>query len=122
MRQGFMIAAVMLWVVINMLGNMSEQEALLSQPDPNITNQEGEEMTQEDVLYGLMKPEVSDTNLVTIITKVWDFLKLVGKTITLWHSALWQGSAIFLYFLLIMPIGISFWVVFVMALRGVGSG
>jgi hypothetical protein len=121
MRQGFMIAAVMLWVVINMLGNMAEKEALLSQPDPNITNESGE-MTQEDVLYGLMKPEMSDTNLVTIVTKVWDFLKLVGKTITLWHPALWQGSAIYVYFLLIMPIGISFWVVFVMALRGVGSG
>ena len=118
-----MIGAIMLWVAINILGNIAQQETLLAQTDPNVTNpQTGEELTQSETLEQLMKPEMTDVNLVTIFSKIWEFLKLVGKTLTLWHPALWQGSAMYVYFFLIMPIGISFWVVFVMALRGIGSG
>ena len=116
MRQAFFIGAIVLWVAINILGGIAQMETPLQDED-SYTG-----LTQEDTLKGLAKPEVTEVNVVTIFTKVWDFLKLAGSILTLYHPALWQGSAMTIYFLLIMPIGISFWAVFLLSLRGVGSG
>jgi hypothetical protein len=115
MRQSFIIGAIMLFVVINFLGNIADQQALLAQTDSS-TN-----LTQQQTLDSLMKPTIADSNIATVIIKVWDFLKVLGKTLTLWHPALWQGAALYLYLLFFIPIGISFWVVILMSIRGVGS-
>ena len=114
MRQGFVIAAIVLWVAINILGGLAEQQPLLQQTDNKI------DMTQEQLLNQLKEPDVLDAD-VTFIGKVGSFLINFGKILTLYHPALWEGTASYIYFLLILPIGISFWVVFVFMLRGVGS-
>jgi hypothetical protein len=120
MRQGFIIGAIVLWVAINLLANFVQNESLLSQGQ-DVYDEEGNELTQQQLMEQLQEPAITDLNPVTIITKVGDFLLFLGRAITLYHPALWQGSAIYLYAFLIAPIGISFWVVFVMALRGIGS-
>ncbi len=114
MRQTFVIAAIMLWIAINIMGNFAEQQALLDQEDTKT------HMTQQDTLNYLSKPDVLDAD-VTFIGKVGSFLLNFGKILTLFHPALWQGTAVYIYYFLILPIGISFWVVFVFMLRGVGS-
>jgi len=116
MRQGFIIGAIMLWVGINLLGSIGEYQTPLAQVDSNTG------LTGQQTLEGLTKPEVTDVNIVTIFSKVWDVLKMFGKIITLWHPAIWQGSLMYVYFFVVMPIGISFWVVILLALRGTGSG
>lgn len=121
MRQAFIIGAIILWVAINILGGLAEQQTLLGQTDPKIVGKTGEPLTQYELLEELQEPEITDWNVVTMFVKVGKFLILVGKAITLWHPALWQGSALYIYAFLIAPIGISFWVIFVMALRGIGS-
>jgi hypothetical protein len=120
MRQGFIIGAIILWVAINILANGIQNEALLSQ-GMDVYDKDNTELTQQGLIGTLQEPEITDFNLVTIFTKVGNFLKLLGRAITLYHPALWQGSAFYIYAFLIAPIGISFWVVFVMALRGIGS-
>lgn len=105
----------MLFVVINFLGNIADQQGLLAQTDTNTG------LTQQQTLDSLMKPTIEDSNIITVAAKVWDFLKVLGKTLTLWHPAFWQGSAIYIYLLFFIPIGISFWVVILMSIRGVGS-
>lgn len=117
MRQGFLIGAIILWVAINILGGIAE---LQSNPLDTTDSKTG--LTQQETLEGLRKPEITDANPVTIVSKVWNFLKMLGSVLTLWHPTLWQGSAMYMYFLFILPIGISFWVVLVTILRGVGSG
>jgi hypothetical protein len=121
MRQAFIIGAIFLWVAINILGGLSEQQTLLGQTDPDVVGKDGQPLTQYETLGELQEPEITDWNVVTMFVKVGKFLVLVGKAITLWHPALWQGSALYIYAFLIAPIGISFWVIFVMALRGIGS-
>lgn len=116
MRQGFIIGAIVLWVAINILGNIAEKQAWLGQTD----SETGE--TQQDTLESLRSPELTDVNVVTIFTKLGEYLTTFGKVLTLWHPALWQGDAIFIYFFAILPIGLSFWVVLLLAIRGVGSG
>lgn len=115
MRQGFIIAAIALWVAINYLGSIAEKQSLLGQTDTKTG------LTQQETLEELRKPEITDVNIVTIFSKIGHYVIYFGKTLTLWHPALWQGSAMYIYFLLIMPIGISFWVTILLVLRGVGS-
>jgi hypothetical protein len=120
MRQTFIIGAIVLWVAINILGNFVQNEALMSQ-GMDVDDKDGVELTQQGLMGELQEPEITDFSLVTVFTKVGNFLKLLGRAITLYHPALWQGSAFYVYLFLIAPIGVSFWVVFVMALRGIGS-
>jgi hypothetical protein len=115
MRQSFIIGAIFLFIVINILGNIADQQALLAQTDSNTG------YTQRGTLEQLMKPSITDSGITTFIDKIGDVAILLGKTITLWHPALWQGSGIYIYLLFFVPIGISFWVVLVLTLRGVGS-
>ena len=115
MRQGFIIAAIILWIAVNIAGNFIEKQALLSQTDSE-TN-----LTQEETLNALTKPEIQDSNIITVAWKVGNFLLTLGKTLTLYHPALWQGTAGYIYWFLILPIGISFWVVIALAIRGIGS-
>jgi hypothetical protein len=115
MRQAFLIGAIMLWVGLNILGGIGELQVPLQQVDSETG------LTQEETLSGMQHPEITDVNILTVFTKVWDFLKLVGAVIFLWHPVLWQGSAMYIYYFLILPIGVSFWAVFLMALRGTGS-
>jgi len=115
MRQAFIIFAIALWIVININGNIAEQEAILGQTDTKTG------LTQQQTLNALGKPEITDVNIVTIFTKIGDVLFLLGKVFTLYHPALWQGVAIYVYFFVVLPVGISFWVVALMAIRGVGS-
>ena len=102
-------------MAINILGNIASQEAILGQTDSETG------LTQQETMEALRKPEITDVNMVTIFTKIGNFLVLLGKTFTLWHPAIWQGDAIYIYFLLILPIGLSFWAVVLFGLRGVGS-
>lgn len=115
MRQGFIIAAIVLWVAINYLGSIAEMQPLLGQIDTKTG------LTQQQTLEEMRKPEITDVNIITIFSKIGHYAILLGKILTLWHPAIWQGSAMYLYFLLILPIGISFWIILLMALRGVGS-
>ena len=120
MRQAFMIGAIVLWVAINMIANVIQNESLLSQGQ-DVYDSEGTELDQQGLLQELQEPQITDANPVTIFTRVKDFLLFIGRAITLYHPALWQGATFYLYAFLIVPIGISFWVIFVMALRGIGS-
>jgi hypothetical protein len=115
MRQAFIIFAIALWVIINLFGNIAEQETILGQTDTKTG------LTQEETLNALTKPDVTDVNLLTIFTKIRDVLFLLGKIFTLYHPALWQNEAMLIYFGLILPVGISFWVIAILAIRGVGS-
>lgn len=126
MRQGFLIGAIVLWVAINILGAFAEMQAPLSQTDPNVTNDSGTALTQQGTLDEIGKPSiVTDSGfvstIVTSVASIGKFIITLGKIFTLWHPALWQGTALYLYYLLILPIGASFWVVIIMDLRGVGS-
>ena len=126
MRQGFLIGAIVLWVAINILGSIAEMQPFLSQTDPNVTNDSGVPLTQQGTLDEIGKPSiVTDSGfvstVVTSVTAIGKFLVTLGKIFTLWHPALWQGTALYLYYFLILPIGASFWVVVIMDLRGVGS-
>jgi hypothetical protein len=115
MRQAFLIGAIFLWLGINILGNIADQQALLSQVDAKTG------LTQKQTMEELRKPEVTDANMYTIFSKIGKVLITVGKIFTLWHPALWQGWAIYIYYF-VLAIGASFWVVLVLAIRGVGSG
>lgn len=115
MRQGFIIAAIALWVVINILGNFAAQQAHLAQVDSKT------HLTQKETLDALAKPDIQDSNVVVQAWKIGQFLITLGKTITLFHADLWVGTAIYIYYFLVLPIGISFWVVIALAIRGVGS-
>jgi len=126
MRQAFIIGALVLFGIINILGSMSEMQAPFSQTDDNFIGADGEPMTEAQILEQLNKPEIVDTSWIasatTVITKIGDYLLYFGKFISLYHPALWQGDMLFLYLTIILPIGISFWVVLLLSIRGVGSG
>jgi len=115
MRQSFIIGAIFLFIIINLLGNISDKQALLSQTDSKTG------YTQRGTLDELMKPSITDSGITTFIDKIGNAAIFLGKMLTLWHPALWQGSAIYLYYLIFVPIGISFWIVLILTLRGVGS-
>ena len=114
MRQGFIIGAIVLWVAINILGSIADMQPMLAQTDTKLG------VNQQELMGDLTKPEITDTTF-TFIGKIGGYIVTFGKILTLWHPAIWQGSAIYLYFFIIIPIGISFWIVIVMAIRGVGS-
>jgi hypothetical protein len=115
MRQGFMIAAVILWVAINILGAISEGLTPLQQTDTKTG------LTQQGTLDSLTEPDLRESGRISFATKLGSYLTTAGKIFTLMHPALWQGDAMLIYLFLILPIGISFWVVVVLAIRGVGS-
>lgn len=121
MRQAFMIGAVMLWIFINIIGSVVEMETPLARTESHLLNPDGTPMSQSEILQAMEEPVLTDSNFVTMFSKLGDYIKIAGAVLTLYHPALWQGTAQYVYFFLIMPIGISFWVVFVMAIRGVGS-
>ncbi len=120
MRQAFMIGAIVLWVAINIIGSVIEMNVPLMQ-ETEVTDDKGNPLTQKGILESAQEPELTDTNIVTMFTKLGSYIKVIGKVLTLYHQSLWQGSTILIYYFIILPIGISFWVVFVMAIRGVGS-
>ena len=115
MRQAFMIGAIVLWVAINFIGSFVEMAAPLSGYDSKLGKSDIE------IMDSASKPEMTDMNVATIFSKIRDTLVLLGKFISLWHDSLWQGTLLYVYYFIILPIGISFWVVLVMALRGTGS-
>lgn len=115
MRQAFIIGAIFLFIVINILGNIADQQSLLAQADSHTG------YTQHETLEELRKPDITDTSSGTFIGKMWSYIQLFGKTLTLWHPALWQGAFLYVYIGIFLPIGISFWVVIAFAIRGIGS-
>ena len=115
MRQGFIIAAIVLWVAINILGSIGERTTMLGEADPKLDNK-----TQQDIMDSITQQEIEDSG-TTFIGKVGDTIVLLGKIFTLYHPSLWQGDAIYIYYFAILPIGISFWVVIAFMIRGVGS-
>lgn len=110
-----MIGAIVLWVAINIIGSIVEMSVPLTRYDTEI------EKYDYQVLDEARKPEITDINITTMFSKVGDFFMTIGKFLSLWHPSLWQGNTVFVYYFIILPIGISFWVILVMALRGVGS-
>ena len=121
MRQAFMIGVVILWVALNILGAGGEMVTPMSQTDSTMINPAtGLPMTQNDTVDALMKPNITNANLTTIFTKLGSTLKLFGKVLTLNYPSLWQGSFAYARYIF-LAIGISFWVVFAIAIRGVAS-
>lgn len=114
MRQAFLIGAIILWVGITMLGSIAEMVT----PMQNVDAKTG--LTEAETLEEMRKPEMTDANMITVFTKIGSAIMLVGRVIFLWHPALWQGDAIYIYYVF-LAIGISFWYVFLMGIRGVGS-
>jgi hypothetical protein len=122
MRQGFLIGAIILWIAINILGNIADMQPLLGQVD---NSRSGQGLTQAEALNSLSQPEITDQSffsaVISTINKIGSFVGLLGRSFILWHPALWQGDAIYIYYFF-LAIGVSFWVVLVLALRGTGSG
>ena len=119
MRQGFVIGAIILWVIVNILGSIGEMDTMMGQSDPKITDSDGNALTQHETLDELTHPNLTDSN-ITFIGRVGHYLTLAGRIFTLYHPALFQGDAIFIYYIF-LAIGISFWVVIIFMIRGVGS-
>jgi hypothetical protein len=122
MRQGFLIGAIILWIAINILGNIADMQPLLGQVD---NSRSGQGLTQAEALNFLSQPEITDQSffsaVISTINKIGSFVGLLGRSFILWHPALWQGDAIYIYYFF-LAIGVSFWVVLVLSLRGTGSG
>ena len=119
MRQGFIIGAILLWIVVNILGSIGEMETMMGQTDDKITGRDGTALTQQQTLDELAQPNLTDSN-ITFIGRVGGYLKLAGRIFALWHPALFQGDAIYIYYVF-LAIGVSFWVVIIFMIRGVGS-
>lgn len=114
MKQSWIIAIVSLWIILTLLSNVAESTALMGT---------GEATT----LQTLMTPFASDhTGIVDIgvsfITNVWNYFKLFIQVALLYYPTLWAGSAIFIYFILFMPVGIGFVVSIITILRGSSAG
>lgn len=122
MRQGFLIGCLVLWIIVNILGNIADMQPLLGQADDT---KSGQGLTQAETLDSLSQPEITDqsflSTVVSTINKIGSFIGLLGRAFILWHPALWQGDAIYIYYFF-LAIGVSFWIVLVLALRGTGSG
>ena len=121
MRLGLVMFMVSMWVGLTILGNISEQEAFMTQPIES-----GSSETQEDTLQALREAEFQiDTNPITAIpsamSDIWNFMKTLGKIMFLYYPALWQGSGIWLYYFLILPFSIATLLMFLAAIRGVAS-
>ena len=120
MKQSWIVGIVALWVILTLMSNVARQEALMAQIDP-VT-----ELTQVETMDTMMKPAGTDiqnplTFTVSIITKVWDYIKIFFQVILLYYPEIWQGGAMIIYYTIFLPVGIAFATTVVMIIRGVGS-
>lgn len=116
---------VILGVAIQMIGATLEQQPLLAQVDNKVINSEtGDGMTQQEILDELAEPAISDgfwESIVGSVTKVGSVFFMLGKIVFFYHDSVWQGFGVYLYYLFILPLTISFWVTVVVMLRGGSS-
>ncbi len=113
MSSKWIIGLMMLWVILTILANTAEQQALMG-------------TGQTSTLMAFMRPEGMNldnpvTAIVSIITNVWTYFKLIINVLFFNYPVLWQGSGIYIYFALFLPVSIGFVVSVIALLRGASS-
>jgi hypothetical protein len=114
MKTSLIIGIISLWVILTLLSNVAEETALMGS---------GEATT----LQSFMQPHGTDfsnviTGTVSIVTNIWQYMKLVIQVMFLWYPTVWEGSwSMMIYFIPFLPFGIGLVFSIVTVLRGVGS-
>jgi len=114
MKTSLIIGVISLWVILTLLSNVAEQTALMGT---------GETAT----LQSFMQPKGTDfsnviTGTVSIVTNIWQYMKLIIQVMFLWYPTVWSGSwSMMIYLCLFLPVGIGLVFSIVTILRGVGS-
>lgn len=110
-KQSWIITAMMLWVLIFCCEMMVTNGTAF---DPKVNG---------NTINELMSPSMtnmagSQSNLLTFVTNIGNYLYGFISIIFLWSPTVFAGYAIYLWFILCMPIGVSFAIGIVMFLRG----
>lgn len=105
MQGKWAIGIIALWIILTILSNMMEQSALLGQVDPKTG------LTQVGTLQSIMTNPIS-VNPITSLNNLVHLGATVTQIAILYYPTLWQGSAIFVYLIFFLPIGIGFVYIF----------
>jgi hypothetical protein len=126
MRNAWVIGIVALWIILTLLSNVAEKEALMGQVDPTtITADNPTGDTQVGTLDRLMGADFTSVatngNPLTIISAIGKYFINLMRIVFLYYPVIWQGAGLIIYFVLFMPISIGFVVALITIIRGVPS-
>jgi hypothetical protein len=111
MKQSYVIGIVMLWVMALWLCCVAENNNIIGNEQTNL-------------ISVLLTPQGTDfsnpiTAVTSIITDVWQYMKVFLQMAVLWFPDLWHGNWIWVWYVICLPLAIGMIFSIVTILRGV---